>query len=125
METFQPYLDKVDDDMQLARVSEVLAWVGQTFPQLGKRIAWNQPMFTDHGTFIIGFSRAKGHLAVAPEYVALQKLSSELDAAGYNHTTMLFRIPWDKPVDYDLLRRIIEFNIADKAETTTFWRKND
>ena len=125
METFQPYLDKIDDETQLARVSEVLSWVGQTFPQLGKRIAWNQPMFTDHGTFIIGFSRAKGHLAVAPEYAALQKFSSELDAAGYNHTTMLFRIPWEKPVDYDLLRRIIEFNIADKAETTTFWRKYD
>ncbi|EAC7663619.1 iron chaperone, partial [Listeria monocytogenes] len=27
-----------------------------------------------------------------------------------------------KPVDYDLLAKIIEFNIQDKANYTSFWR---
>ncbi|QCB29217.1 hypothetical protein CENDO_09815 [Corynebacterium endometrii] len=35
----------------------------------------------------------------------------------------MFLLPWDKPVPYDLLQEIIEFNIADKKEVTTFWRK--
>ncbi|MCQ4950818.1 hypothetical protein NE646_14380, partial [Bittarella massiliensis] len=42
------------------------------FPDLTPKIAWNQPMFTDHGTFIIGFSAAKAHLAVAPERAGIQ-----------------------------------------------------
>ena len=39
----------------------------EKFPQLKEENKWNQPMFNDHGTFIIGFSIAKGHIAVAPE----------------------------------------------------------
>jgi uncharacterized protein YdhG (YjbR/CyaY superfamily) len=32
-------------------------------------------------------------------------------------------IPWDKPMDYELLERIIRFNIEDKKGCETFWRK--
>ena len=35
-------------------------------------------MFTDHGTFIIGFSIAKHHLAVAPERVVIQHFLMKL-----------------------------------------------
>jgi uncharacterized protein YdhG (YjbR/CyaY superfamily) len=38
---------------------------------LKEEIKWNQPMFSDHGTFIIGFSIAKEHIAVAPEAVVI------------------------------------------------------
>jgi hypothetical protein len=36
---------------------------------------------------------------------------------------MLLRIRWDQPVDYTLLEKMIRFNVEDKAEATTFWRK--
>ncbi|HHT20076.1 MAG TPA: iron chaperone [Tissierellia bacterium] len=123
MDTFSPYLEKIDDPKHRERLSQVLQWVRDTFPELDPRIAWNQPMFTHQGTFIIGFSRAKAHLAVSPEYITLQQFSDELEQAGYHHTTMLFRIPWQREVDYELLRKMIEFNIKDKASYTTFWRK--
>ena len=45
---------------------EVLNWVVQNYPELELRIAWNQPMFTDHGTYIIGFSAASKHMAMPP-----------------------------------------------------------
>jgi uncharacterized protein YdhG (YjbR/CyaY superfamily) len=45
-------------------------------------------MFTDHGTFIIGFSVAKHHLAEKPEFDKIVK-------AGYDHTKELVRIRWD------------------------------
>lgn len=122
METFKPYLDKIDDPDKLARVVEILQWVSDTFPELGKRIAWNQPMFTHHDTFIIAFSMAKQHLAVSPEYATLKKFGEELDASGYDYTTMLFRIPWKSEVNYPLLKKMIEYNIEDKADCKTFWR---
>lgn len=87
------------------------------------KIAWNQPMFTDHGTFIIGFSIAKHHLAVAPERAGIIRFSDEIVQAGYEHTKELIRIRWDGPVDYSLLEKMIEFNIMDKADCSTFWRK--
>ncbi len=44
------------------------------------------------------------------------------DRNGFKHTKMLIHFPWDKPVDYGLLGTLIDFNIADKADVTTFWR---
>ena len=100
-----------------------MGWVTKQFPNLTPKIAWNQPMFTDHGTFIIGFSTARPHLAVAPERAGIEHFSDEIVQAGYEHSKELIRIPWDSPVDYALLEEIISFNIRDKADCTTFWRK--
>ena len=80
-------------------------------------------MYTDHGTFIIGFSVAKQHMAVALEGVVADHFSREILQSGYDHTKELIRIRWDRPVDYELLEKMIAFNILEKANCTTFWRK--
>ena len=123
MKVFAEFLVGIEDPQQKARTEEVLSWVMKRFPQLVPRIAWNQPMFTDHGTFIIGFSLAKHHLAVTPEMAGIDRFSGEIRQAGYEHSKMLIRLPWDRPVDYALLEKMIEFNIADKADHTLFWRQ--
>lgn len=123
MEVFAEFLAHIDNPEHRERTEEVLAWVTKKFPELMPKMAWNQPMFTDHGTFIIGFSIAKHHLAVAPERVVIQHFSDEIVQAGYDHTKELVRIRWERPVDFSLLEKMIEFNIMDKADCTTFWRK--
>lgn len=80
-------------------------------------------MFTDHGTYIIGFSVSKYHLAVAPEKVGMTQFADSIVQAGYDHTKLLMRIQWNQPVDYALLEQMIEFNILDKADCSTFWRE--
>ncbi|MGO4106468.1 iron chaperone [Paenibacillus sp. YAF4_2] len=123
MEVFEEFLGKMDNPDQRARAEEVFNWVASTFPTLVPKIAWNQPMFTDHDTFIIGFSVSKQHLAVAPERAGMIFLSDEIEKSGYDHTKLLVRIPWKSPVDFSLLKKMIEFNMVDKADCTTFWRK--
>ena len=123
MEAFAAYLAGIQDASHRARLEEVLGWAARRFPELAPRMAWNQPMYTHHGTFIIGFSMAKKHMAVAPEKAALVHFAKEIQAAGYDAGSELVRIPWSAPVDYGLLENIIAFNMADKAECKTFWRK--
>jgi len=123
MEVFIEYLAQIDNLQHRARMEEVLDWVIKKFPNLISKIAWNQPMFTDHDTFIIGFSVAKQHLAVAPERAGINHFSDEIAQAGYDHSKELVRIPWDSLVDLSLLEKMIEFNILDKTECSTFWRK--
>jgi len=125
MEVFTDYLSRIDHPHYRARTEEVLVWVTKKFPNLMPKIAWNQPMFTDHGTFIIGFSVARHHLAVAPERAGINHFSNEIKQAGYEFSMELIRIKWDTPVDFSLLKKIIEFNILDKANCTTFWRKQN
>lgn len=123
MEIFAEYLGHIENLDQRARVEETLEWVTAKFTNLVPKIAWNQPMFTDHDTFIIGFSTSKKHMTVAPEEAGINHFSEEILQAGYDYTKGLIRIPWNKPVDLVLLEKVIVFNIKDKAECSTFWRK--
>ncbi|WP_028782395.1 iron chaperone [Thalassobacillus devorans] len=123
MEVFEDFLAKIDDPDHRERTEEVLQWVAEQFPQLKQEVKWNQPMFTDQGTFIIAFSVAKKHLAVAPEQAGINQFSEEIKQAGYDHTKQLMRMPWNRPVDYSLLEKMITFNIKDKEDYSAFWRK--
>lgn len=125
MKEFAQYLNNIEDEQHRKKLEEILNWVAKTFPNLKTRIAWNQPMFTDHGTFIIAFSIARGHIAVAPEKAALDRFSEEIIKVGYEHSKMLIRMKWAQPTDYALLEKIIAFNIADKADYKAFWRKEE
>ena len=66
IKTLDEYLATIPNDDNRARMLDILVWVGLTCPELELRIAWNQPMFTYHGTYIIGFSAASKHMAMAP-----------------------------------------------------------
>ena len=123
MKVFSNYLTDIDDLKQRDITEGVLNWVNTKYPDLVPKIAWNQPMFTDHGTFIIAFSIARNHLAVSPEKKGITHFSNDITQAGYEHSKHLIRFPWNKPIDYLLLEKIIEFNILDKADSLTFWRK--
>lgn len=122
MKDLATFLASVDAPLKRERVEEVFSWIQEKYPQLQAEIKWNQPMFTDHGTFIIGFSVSKKHLAVAPESVTITHVEDDIKTAGYDYTKEIVRIPWNKSLEYSLLEKMIEFNIWDKAECTTFWR---
>lgn len=123
MGEFDGYLLGIGNLEQRERVRGVLEWVAVAFPQLVPKVAWNQPMFMDHGTFIVGFSVAKKHMAMSPELRGIEVFSERIREAGFVHTKMLVQFPWEKPVDFGLLEEMIAFNIADKVDMDTFWRK--
>lgn len=120
---FSPVLEKITIQEHRSRVEEVINWVESNYPNLGKRIAWQQPLFTDHETFILGLKPSKKHLTINPEVAGIEHFAQEIDDAGYSRQTMTFAILWDQEVNYKLLEAIIDWQIEDKANTTTFWRK--
>ena len=122
MNDFQIFLNNIDDPEKKNMMEEILNHIKQKFPQLKGEIKWNEPMFTDHGTFIIGFSIAKGHLAVSPEPMGISKFENEIKKLGYLYTKNIFRIKWSDKVDYNLLDKIVSYNIEDKKDAKNFWR---
>ena len=122
MKEFQDFLDAIEDRSQRARVKEVLNWVNDTFAELKSEFKWNQPMFTHHGTFIIAFSVASKHMSVGLEGPEIPVFSKAIKAAGYTYSKKIFRMPFDREINYELLRQVIEYNIREKLDVTTFWR---
>lgn len=122
MDEFKDYFDTVDN-IQTLKLQEIMQWIIDNYPKLGRRVAWNQPVFTDHGTFIIGFSLAKAHISVAIERVGMKRFEQGFIEDDYSFGKQMFRIGIDQKVDYGLLKDIIDFNIEDKKDCQTFWRK--
>ena len=123
--TLDEYLETIPNDDNRARMVDVLVWVGLTYPELELHIAWNQPMFTHHGTYIIGFSAASKHMAMAPERATMIHFEPVMREHGTDFGTMLARQPWDKPFDYELLDAFIQHQLAEKQEITSFWRPKE
>jgi uncharacterized protein YdhG (YjbR/CyaY superfamily) len=121
--SFAEYLAHIDNPQHRAKTEEVLTWVTKKFPNLEPQIKWNKPTFTDHGTYIIMFVTAKNHLSILPEEETMVHFADEIAQAGYSASSRLFRIQWTEPVNYELLEKIIEFNIKDKVENSNFWRQ--
>ena len=119
---FTEFFNKIDNLENQEKLQEILIYISETFPQLKREIKWNQPMFTDHGTYIIGFSTSKNHIAVSPEKFTLDKFREDIEKVGYSTSKMIFRIKWKDDVDYKLLERMIAFNIEDKKDYDKFWR---
>ena len=122
MDTFDEYLNTIEDPAKQSRIESILRHVKEKHPHLKEEIKWNQPMFVDHGTFIIAFSIAKGHISIAPEAVVMRLFEKEIEAAGYSHTQELFRIKWSDDVNFDLIDKMVAYNIEDKKDHTRFWR---
>ena len=101
IKTLDEFLAAIPDDNREQMV-DVLVRVGLTYPELELRIAWNQPMFTHHGTYIIGFSAASKHMAMAPEYASMIRFEQVMRERGTDFGKMFARQPWNKPFDYEL-----------------------
>ncbi|WP_448750264.1 iron chaperone [Actinomyces sp.] len=125
IKTLDEFLATIPDDDNRERMVDVLVWVGFTFPELKLRIAWNQPMFTHHGTYIIGFSAASKHMAIAPERATMIRFEPVMRERGTDFGKKFARQPWDKPFDYELLDAFIQHQIAEKQDITSFWRPKD
>ncbi len=123
--TLDEYLETIPSDDNRARMVDVLVWVGLTYPELELRIAWNQPMFTHHGTYIIGFSAASKHMAMAPERATMIRFEPVMRERGTDFGKMFARQPWNKPFDYELLDAFIQHQLAEKQDITSFWRPKE
>jgi len=122
MNNLTQILEKIPDQGNRIKIIALLNRIKADFSNLKLEAKWNQPMFTDHGTFILGFSFAKDHFSVAAEKATLERFKDAVVASGYYHTAMLFHIKWKQEIDYRLLKEIIAFNIKDKEKHQGFWR---
>ena len=122
MKTFQDFLNTIEDPEKKGKMEAILNHIREKYPQLQEEIKWHQPMFSDHGTFIMGFSLAKNNIALGPEAVVIKHFEKDIEKAGYTHTTNLIRIKWTDEVDYDLIDKMVEYNIEDKKNMTKYWR---
>lgn len=123
MNDFKAFLGTIEKDEHRLILQGVLDDLSLAFPFLEKEVKWNQPMFVDHGSFIIAFSVSKQHFSVALEEPPLEAFKKDIKDAGYGLSKKLFRIKWTDHIDLPLLKKMMAFAIEDRKDSQTFWRK--
>ena len=117
---FKPYLEKIEDAKDRAKVEAVFDWI-DTNSGLVHAVKWSTPMYTKDDIYYCSQAGEK-IFSINPEAAGIETFSSKIKAAGYDHEQMTFKIKYSDTVDYELLREIIEFNIEDKKDSSKFWR---
>lgn len=123
MTTLQEYIATIDQEEHKKKFSELMDSVQAKFPQLQLVFKWNEPMYTYNETFIISFNKTKKHITVSPEVAGIKEFSDRITACGYGQGKSTFRIKWEESINYQLLYEIIQFNLDEKRNYPTFWRK--
>ncbi|MGT2666260.1 iron chaperone [Streptococcus rifensis] len=119
---FEEYLKGIDNLEHREKVATILHWIMEEFPELEPVIKWNQPMVTHNGTYIFGLSVSKQHISVSPEVATIKQFKEDIEKSGYSYTDNIIRIKWKETIDYDLIRKLITFQMEEKAGFTKFWR---
>jgi uncharacterized protein YdhG (YjbR/CyaY superfamily) len=115
------YLDGIINESNRHKFESLLYWVKDRFPNLELLIKWNQPMFLDHGTFIVSFTAAKNHFSIAPETVVLNEFINQIKELNYAYSKKIFRIMFNDEINYDLLEKMILRSIELKENYDKFW----
>jgi uncharacterized protein YdhG (YjbR/CyaY superfamily) len=117
METARPVPGSIDEYIAgfPADVQEVLRQVRATIrdaaPDAEEAIRYQMPAFTLDGAPLVYFAGYRKHVGVYPAPVGNAELAEEMSIYGSGKGTAKF--PLDKPVPFDLVRRIVELRVGE------------
>lgn len=98
-------------------VQEILqklrALVKESAPQAEERFAYQMPGYYLNGPLVY-FAAFKRHIGLYPTAADLTPFEAEL--APYKRSKGTLQFPLDKPIPYDLIRRIVQFRIDENLK---------
>ncbi len=101
--TIDDYIASYPDDVQ-----EILEKVRRTIrsavPEPGETISYAMPTITLDGRPLVYFAAWKHHIGLYP--IPRADAATERDLAPYRSTKDTVKLPLDKPIPYDLVKRL-------------------
>lgn len=93
-----------------SRLRELLAVVRAAAPGASEVIAWGMPTFKIGGKNVVHFARHARHIGLYPSPRPIEEFADEL--SGYKTSKGAIQLPDDRPLPLDLVRRIVESQVA-------------
>jgi len=89
--------------------------VREEAPQAEEAIRYRIPTFRLNGN-LVHFAAFRDHVSFFPTSSGVAAFREEL--AGYETSKGTIRFPLDRPIPYDLVRRIVRFRVAETLKKT-------
>jgi uncharacterized protein YdhG (YjbR/CyaY superfamily) len=109
VESIDDYIAQFESAVQV-KLRSLRTLIHEAAPAVTERISYRMPAFFLHGS-IAYFAAFKRHLGLYPGASALRVFAGELTA--YARGKGSIRFPYDEPLPLGLIRRIVEFRVAE------------
>ena len=126
MNTNQPEPTTIDDYIAdfPPEVQEILnkirTIIKNAAPGAAETIKYRMPTFTLNGN-LVHFAAYKKHIGFYPVPSGIEQFKQEL--AEYEGGKGSVQFPLDKPIPFDLIRKIVEFRVAENQQKAAKGRK--
>jgi uncharacterized protein YdhG (YjbR/CyaY superfamily) len=110
--TIDEYIAGFPKDVQEI-LEKIRAIIRKTAPDAKETINYGIPTFQLNGN-LVHFAAFKKHIGFYPTPEGIEQFKDEL--AGYEGAKGSVQFPLDKPMPYDLIRRITAFRVAQSME---------
>jgi len=94
-------------------LEELRRVIRESAPDAEEAISWGMPTFRLHGN-LVHFAAYKHHIGLYPGSSAIDAFSTELPL--YKHSKGAVQFPIDKPIPFDLVRKIVRYRVKENSE---------
>lgn len=110
MKNVNEYIASFPDDIQkiLIRIRKIIL---NQAPDAEESITYKMPSYKTFGKTLIYFAAFKKHIGLYATPSGHSEFASEL--AGYKHGKGSVQFPIDKPIPFELIRKIVEFRVGE------------
>ncbi len=94
-------------------LEKIRAVIQETAPQALEKISYKMPGYYDHGQ-LVWFGLHAQHIGFYPTGSGVEAFKEELSA--YKTSKGAVQFPLDQPIPFDLIRRIVQFKLAENLK---------
>jgi uncharacterized protein YdhG (YjbR/CyaY superfamily) len=92
------------------KLESLRATIREAAPEATEKIGYGIPTYVFHGN-LVHFAGYEHHIGFYPGSSPIRHFADELE--GYETSKGTIRFPLDEPLPLDLVRRIVEFRVAE------------
>ena len=107
------YIASFPEDVQQI-MNRLRGTIQEAAPEAGEKISYNMPTFTLNGRYLVYFAGWKKHIAFYGAPRGNPEFKEDLSAYESGAGTLQF--PYDKPIPYDLIAKIVKFRAAENRK---------
>jgi len=117
--TIDEYIADFPPDIQEI-LEKIRLIIREAAPDAEETIKYRMPTFTLKGN-LVHFAAFKKHIGFYPTPTGTEKFSNEISV--FQGAKGSIRFPLDKPIPYDLIRRIVGFRVKENLDKAAAKRK--
>ncbi len=110
--TIDAYIAAFPPEVQTL-LQEIRQVIHATIPGLGETISYGKPTFTLNGKYLVYIAAHKKHIGLCPAPTSVEEFQEAVARYGGGKGTLKF--PFDKPMPFDLIRRVVRFRATEQA----------